>query len=239
MEKYSLSKSILLHLLPGVFILLFYVLLTPTINRMGYPSLFSLLISVSLGILLEMGHLLYIGYKINGRISLKGVINTSERLPIWKFSLILFISFLIMIICVIGIVLFESSIKQAFFSKLAAWYFFDTNFASFSKKALITTALLRLLLDGLIIPIIEELYFRGYLLNRLPNYLKYKLIIAALLFTVYHFWQPWNYGSVLIAGILLVWPVYKYKNLYLSISLHILVNMISAILFLGQVGHLK
>jgi uncharacterized protein len=196
MEKYSLSKSILLHLLPGVFILLFYILLTPTINRMGYPSLFSLLISVSLGILLEMGHLLYVGYKINGRISLKGVINTSERLPIWKFSLILLISFLIMIICVIGIVLFESSIKQAFFSKLPAWYFFDTNFASFSKKALITTALLRLLLDGLIIPIIEELYFRGYLLNRLPNYLRYKLIIAALLFTVYHFWQPWNYGSV-------------------------------------------
>lgn len=235
-EPYSLVKSIRLHLLPGLFVIAFFVVLTPILNNYGYPSILALMISAFLGIVpLELGHLFYKGYQLNGRISWKGVIAPAEKIPTLTFISLLFASLLILII-IGGISLtFEASIKSAFFGWLPDWYKFEINFDAYSKQALIVTACARLVMDGVIFPITEELYFRGFLFDRLPGTTRNKWILGALLFAIYHFWQPWNYASIFLISIVLIWPMVKFRNVYLSIAIHMAANILGALLFLGQI----
>lgn len=236
MEPYGLLKSIRLHLLPGFMVIGLYVVLAPILNNYGYPSLLALLIAAFIGIVpLELGHLLYNGYQLNGRISLKGVIAPTERIPIAKFIMLLVASLLILIL-IGGISLsVEASIKSALFGWLPGWYVFDTDFESYSRESLIITACARLALDGIVFPITEELYFRGFLFDRLPGTLKTKWLLGALLFAIYHFWQPWNYLSIFLISIVLIWPMAKFRNLYLSIAIHMSANIIGTLLFFGQI----
>jgi hypothetical protein len=118
---------------------------------------------------------------------------------------------------------------------LPNWYFYDSNFQSYTKEILLITAWVRLVIDGILLPITEELYFRGYLFQALPVKVKNKWILGALLFAIYHFWQPWNYPSLFLISFILIAPVVKFKNIYLSIAIHMLANIIGALLFFGQI----
>jgi membrane protease YdiL (CAAX protease family) len=124
-------------------------------------------------------------------------------------------------------------IKATLFSGVD-WYF-DTDFAKYSREALIVTAWVRLGLDGFVLPITEELFFRGFLFDRLPGTTRTKWFSGALLFAIYHFWQPWNYVSIFLISLVLIWPVVKFRNVYLSIAIHMSVNIMGSIAFFGQI----
>jgi membrane protease YdiL (CAAX protease family) len=82
------------------------------------------------------------------------------------------------------------------------------------------------LINGLVGPIVEELYFRGYLLPRLSRFGRGAAVLNAVLFSLYHFWTPWqNLGRIL--G-LLPWilTVQAKRSLKLSMAVHISVNTI-------------
>jgi uncharacterized protein len=82
-----------------------------------------------------------------------------------------------------------------------------------------------LILNGLAGPIVEELYFRGYLLPRLSRFGRKAPLLETLLFTVYHFWQPWLYPAILAAFAALVFPVYRTRNIYVGMWAHCLLNL--------------
>jgi membrane protease YdiL (CAAX protease family) len=233
---HSALRSIALHLLPGLPVVVLYVLLAPLLNSLGYPSQMALAIAALFGIVpLQLGHLFYKGYQINGRISLKGVITPVVKMPIGKFALLL-VTAIVLLVVISGItLLFESSIKVAVFNWLPDWYFYDGDLKAYSREVLIATALVRLGVDGIVLPITEELYFRGYLYPRLPETLKHQYLMAAVLFALYHFWQPWNYFSLFLISLVLVWPVAKFKNVYLSVAIHMVANLLGTVLFFGQV----
>jgi hypothetical protein len=74
-DQHPIGKSVLLHLLPGVAILVFVVLAVPLVERLGFPSV----VAGSLSILfvlapLEIGYLLHHGRRRNGRLSFAGVV---------------------------------------------------------------------------------------------------------------------------------------------------------------------
>lgn len=238
MEHHSLSKSIRLHVGPGLLVILIYIIITPWLNEHGYPSLLALSIAAFVGIIpLQVGHLLMAGYQLNGVISLKGVVLPRERLPFGKFALLVLGS-LLLLFCIGGIsFIIEEKIKVKFFGWLPGWYFYGDNLRSFSKEALMTTAIVRLVIDGFMLPITEELYFRGYLFSRLPLGSKSKWVVAAGLFAVYHFWQPWNYASLFLISLVLVGIFARFRNVYLTIAVHMIANLIGAVLFFGQIQH--
>ncbi|MBK9735060.1 MAG: CPBP family intramembrane metalloprotease [Saprospiraceae bacterium] len=238
-EHHSLIKSISLHLLPGLLVVVLYIFLAPILHHQGYPSLLALGIAALLGIVpLQLGHLFYKAYQLNGKISLKGIITPTQSMSGMQFAAWL-VGSLIILILIGGISFaFESNIKTLFFGWLPDWYFYDINFKSYSKEALLITAWVRLAVDGFVLPITEELYFRGYLFHHLPEKIKNKWIMAALLFAVYHFWQPWNYLSLFLISLVLVVPVMKFNNVYLSIAIHMLANIIGTLLFFGQISQL-
>lgn len=83
--------------------------------------------------------------------------------------------------------------------------------------------------SSLLAPIIEEAFFRGYLLPENPSWLA--VIINALLFTIIHPWQNFTYSSLLdhvaifCIGLILATLMKKMQNIYFVIILHALVNL--------------
>jgi membrane protease YdiL (CAAX protease family) len=130
---------------------------------------------------------------------------------------------------------FDITIKEKIFAWLPDWYLYDVEYSGYSKQVLLITGIARILVDGMIIPYIEEIYFRGYLLPRIKGKGLWVPISASALFAIYHFWQPWNYISLLIISAVLVFPAWYFKNYKISLYIHMAINLLGSILFLLMV----
>ena len=107
----------------------------------------------------------------------------------------------------------------------------------YSHNALLWTALLGILLNGILGPAVEEFYFRGYLLPRIPASAGWAPLINAVLFSLYHFFSPWQNITRIVGLIPLVYTVSWKRNLYLSMFTHVLGNLVGMIGFLAVVLH--
>ena len=73
--QHSLLKSFLLHILPGALVTIAFVLLKPVSDSMGYPPLLAFLLAILLiDISVLLGIMLFEGRKLNGKLSLEGVV---------------------------------------------------------------------------------------------------------------------------------------------------------------------
>ena len=84
-------------------------------------------------------------------------------------------------------------------------------------------------IDGIVGPVVEELFFRGYLLPRMAYLKKWAPFVNGTLFGLYHFWQPHNYLAIIGIGIILSYIVWRKKNVYLGIIIHCTLNILGAI----------
>ncbi len=74
-------------------------------------------------------------------------------------------------------------------------------------------------------PVVEEVYFRGYLLPRLSRFGAWAPLINTVLFSLYHFFTPWqNVGRIL--GLLpMVYAAWWKRSIYVSMGAHVLGNV--------------
>jgi membrane protease YdiL (CAAX protease family) len=96
--------------------------------------------------------------------------------------------------------------------------------AGFSKVVLVSTLLATLAVDGVINPTVEELYFRGYLLPRLPVADWRAIPVSAALFALQHYWQPWNWLLIFGLELILTTLVVRLRCVRLGIVRHTLGN---------------
>jgi membrane protease YdiL (CAAX protease family) len=224
----GLGRALALHLLPGVAILVLYLVLAPVATRAGAPALFSLLIAVTLVVVgIELGHLLRMGLRRNGRWSLQGVVVATRRtrtLPAlaWCFGTVV-AAFLL----VAATQPSSAALLDRAFSWLPDAYVFTDLDAlrAYPRATLIALFALRLPLDGLLVPWVEELYFRGYLQPRLHRFGVWAPLLGHGLFTLYHLWQPWNYPTILVAFLPLAYLVWWTRDVRLGIAVHAAVNL--------------
>jgi membrane protease YdiL (CAAX protease family) len=86
-----------------------------------------------------------------------------------------------------------------------------------------------------IMPIAEEIYFRGFLLDKFSSYAgkNIGIVSTAVLFGIAHM----SYGKIypfllpILMGIILAYIVIKTKNLYASIIAHIMFNVVVFVLY--------
>ena len=103
---------------------------------------------------------------------------------------------------------------------------------SYSKGILLLTSIVFLVMNSIVGPIVEELFFRGYLTNRLQRFGWKSAIIISILFSLYHLWQPFqNIFRILTFGVVAL-ITYRKKNIYISIAFHCLCNVWTSINFL-------
>ncbi len=102
---------------------------------------------------------------------------------------------------------------------------------TFSTPILMITCVYYGIFNVLIGPITEELFFRGYLTSHYEKQTPFTPIIIAVLFSLYHFWLPFNNIFRILAFAPVAYVAYKKKNLYISIYFHCFCNLFSVLDF--------
>ena len=230
-EKHATARSIILHLLPGAMISLFYFLIRQTVIGLGYPSVFALVLAVAFILIPgELGYLLYQGKKKSGQYSLKGIIDFGTPGSWWQFLICAFIVF-----GVVGIIMTLMKPLDGFLKEKVFFWIPDQDpglDGNFSRTKLTVAYSLYFLFVVVLGPLVEELYFRGYLLPRMKW--KYSELIHSFLFAAYHVFSPWMIISR-TAGFLPIILMVKKKSIYHGIMVHILCNsavFIPAVVFI-------
>jgi membrane protease YdiL (CAAX protease family) len=127
------------------------------------------------------------------------------------------------------------------FSWLPDWFFifaFEENLENYTKSALLLTAVLNLVLNGLLGPIVEELYFRGYLLPRISRLGAWAPLVNILLFSLYHLFTPWQNLGRILAFTPLYYAVWWKRNIYLGMIVHCAGNLVGGVMMLALAANM-
>jgi uncharacterized protein len=230
--QHTVPQTLLLHLLPGALITIAFVVLGPWLKQNHLPPLLAILIPILLVLIpFELGLLYFLGYRRNGRLSLEGIVLNREPLALKDYLIfapaLLFWS--VLVFFALG------GLDQVILKGLFAWlpdWFQITRFtpADYSQPVLTVTFVLFLVLNGFAGPVVEELYFRGYLLPRIEYLKSWAPLVNVLLFSFYHFFSPWQNITRILALLPLAYTVRWKKNIYLSMLAHCLLNTGSVLL---------
>jgi membrane protease YdiL (CAAX protease family) len=236
-EQHSLQRSIVLHLLPGAALFGFVIVAA----AVGVPAILALLVGIALVIVpLELGYLLYEGRRQSGRWSVWPVVDYRESMParriaLWTVPLVAW--FIVMLF--LSVAVFDERIADGPFS----WYPESVReFASFEGDNTHATWILvvvfaaAFVINGILGPVVEELYFRGHLLPRIDRFGRGAPLLNAVLFSLYHFWTPWQNVGRILGLIPWIYTVWRKRSLALSMAVHISVNCIFLLLVLAAVS---
>lgn len=239
MNKMDVKGLLLRIFIPTLVLSLTYLLLGH-FCKIPHLLLFCILGTVTL-VPIELGVILSASKKENGTYSFKSAFTRQEKMPIWQAMIIAFVLF-----GIAGLLsVFIAPIENYIFAELRASVLnnlstgFDwTNFEylkSYSKPILIFTCMYYGVFNVLVAPITEELFFRGYLTSHYEKQGAFTPILVAILFSLYHFWLPFNNVFRILAFAPAAYVAYKKKNIYISIFFHCFCNLFSVISFVLMV----
>lgn len=232
-RQHPIGFSMFLHLFPGALVTLFYLLTGPLALRLGYPALAALLVGVIVLVVVELGWLLYEGRRRNGRLSLRGIVVYREPMPGWQLAVY------VALLLVWGFLWFgllaplDTWLMDNVFGWLPDWMPAARLIAhapQVTPTALWVTLGLLLVLNGVVGPVVEELYFRGYLLPRIDRLGAWAPLVNVVLFSLYHFFSPWQNLTRILSLLPIVYAVWWKKNIYVSLITHVLLNLISVVI---------
>jgi membrane protease YdiL (CAAX protease family) len=230
----AIWPSIALHLAPGALITAFALLIAPSVMRLGYPPAMALYLGI-FGILIpvEFGYLLYQGWREAGTFTFEGIV--LYRDPISWRNYALFVPLLIAwgVASFVLLAPLDTFLASKLFSWMPAWTLpvsAAEQTAGYASGALTTTYAVGLVLNGIAGPLVEELYFRGYLLPRLSRFGTVgATVINVLLFSLYHFFSPWQFVTRVVALLPLIYLVARKRNIYLGIFVHCGLNVLAMV----------
>ena len=232
LEQHSLLRSIVLHLLPAVIWIIFYIPLARMANKRGIPTMLIMLIVSAFTLFsFQLGYLYTLGKKRNGKFSLQGIVLYREKMP-WRQYILFGVAIIAwqMLVLIAGWEI-NQFLRKIFFTWIPDWYYLERGTIGQNAPAVeIAMAVLSVLIFGIIGPISEELYFRGYLLPRLSKFGKWAPLLNVVLFNFYHFWQLHLIIISIIALLPMVYIVWWKRNVYLSIIVHCSLNLIGNII---------
>ncbi len=229
--QHSIGMSLALHLLPGVAMLAFVALVAPLTRSRGLPPLFAGKLAILFVLVpVELGYLLYLGWKRNGRLSLRGIVRYRDRIPPWQY--VVFAPLMMVWFLAVMSLWRPAGTALAGLAWLPPWLLDPVPLdASGPYSPGVGRALfaVRLLLSGLVAPIVEELYFRGYLLPRIDHLRWRAPLLNAVLFAVYHLWAlPMAPGRAL--GFLpIAYFAWRRRNVSLAILVQCLLNLVAVV----------
>jgi len=221
-EKHSTAQSVFLHLLPGILVGCFYFLALKPVAKMGYPSLFVQFLAFAFILVpLELGFLLYQGKKKTDRFTLRGIISYQKSIPWWQY-----IVWVTIIFVIVGAIMTLFKPVDSFLQKNLFFWMPDVNTGldgTYSKTILIVTYSVFLIINVFLAPMVEELYFRGYLLPRMKG--KFAILFHSFLFAAVHVFSPWMIIARTFGFLPIIFGTIK-KNIYVGMIVHMLCNAI-------------
>lgn len=222
-EIKNIGKLIFLHLFPGIALSIVYIFFSKIGLLEGYPKIVIASLSAVFSIIpIELGLLFYVAKKEDGSYNIFKILGLKSNMSITKlivYSLSL---------CVAGGILMtvlkpaSDYLLNIVFCWIPGWYNWNQDMSLFNRNIIILTIVVEFIFLTLIVPIVEELYFRGYLLSRMKWMGKYSVLLNVVLFSVYNFQSPWLIITRSIMMLPLLYFVYKKDSLKLGILGHCL-----------------
>jgi membrane protease YdiL (CAAX protease family) len=148
--------------------------------------------------------------------------------PLKKSLLSIIISSVITVIGLIVLPNIENQLWGHTFNFIPEWFRID-DLTIAEMKYLKLTLALNLLFNGFFGPLVEEIYFRGFLLPRMKIFGNLAPLINAILFSLYHFTTPWAIISRILATTPLVYSVWANENIKIGVIVHCGLNIFSGI----------
>ena len=231
-EQLGIPALLALFLVPGALMTLAFVVLAPIVESAGFPPLAALLLAILLMLIpIELGVLLRAGRGHDQRI--RSVVPYRRPLPlrdwVWLVPVLVALAFVGFGVSMVV----EPAVIDAVFGWLPDWFVrpVDADKATdFSREAWLVTLAAFLVLNGFIGPVVEELYFRGYLLPRMEWMGRWAPLVNVSLFSLYHFWSPWQIVGRILGFGPTVYAVRWKENVYLGMAVHCTLNTLSVVI---------
>lgn len=190
---------------------------------------------------IELGFILSASKKEYGVYSLKSAFVGQEKIAFWKALVIAFIFF-----GVAGLLsAFAAPVENQIFAGMrssvlqnlpAGFDWTDYGYlTSFSRPLLVLTCIYYGVFNVIVGPVTEELFFRGYLMSHYEKQGWFTPILIAVLFSLYHFWLPFNNVFRILAFAPVMYVAYRKKNFTISILFHCICNLFSTVSFIWVV----
>src|SRR5215217_3136302 len=212
-EQHSVPRTLVLHLLPGVLILVFFVAVAPLVVRgLGFPPAMAVYLAIGFVLIpFELGYLIYQARK-NGT-SLGEIVLYRQPVPKGQFVLLVGALFVWGIIISPLVLPVDFFVKENLFSWLPWWLDISNGlakgFARFSTRVLLITW-------------------------------AFGLIVNAVVFSLYHFFSPFQIVSRIIQFLPVVYAAWWKRSIYVSMASHVLGNVagsvVTLLLILGVLG---
>ena len=229
-KRLSAPMLLTLHLAPGIAIAAVFFVLARILIRSGFTAYLALIVAIPLCLVpVEIGVMLWWARHSTRTRSLREVINYHQ-----KGAMIENVGFPALLILWLGI----SSLAIAPVSRyigpaLSSWF---PSWAS--QEALINglshcpvgqrhaALLLAIIFSGFVAPVVEELYFRGFLLSRMEHLKWAAPVMNSLLFALYHFYFPEKVLLIFVAFLPISYVVWKKRNVAISMITHAVINLL-------------
>lgn len=225
-QRHTWLQSLAYHLLPGLAPLAIMLVLAPIMEASGLPPLMGLYLGAVLGVVpVQLGILGYLGWKRNGRLSLEGVVLFRQRVSAGRM-LILVASLFVWVILAYGLLgtWLNGALMSAFEWMPSSLRLVNDDLSAFPRGIALGTWALGLTGAAWLAPLVEELYFRGFLLPRMPGSPNWAAAANAFLFSAYHFWSPWQVLIRTVSIAPMNYVVQKNRSIWISVVTHCLLN---------------
>ena len=225
---HSVATSIFLHLIPGAAMTVSHVAIIGSVVSAGLPSIVSwaVLVNVFVFYPIMFGVLFFVARRRGNKgFSLEGVVIYRATLAIrkqlgWTLVILLATGPIFLLLAPL------TEWMQTFFDWMPPT---DEGYdGDFPTSVIAITFALNVVFTGIVTPISEELYYRGYLLPRMPlAFGAAGPVVHSFLFAVHHFHSPWMIVTRTIGLLPTIYVTRYTRSLLPAIVSHSLVNIYS------------
>lgn len=222
--------TLALHLLPGVAFTAVAVVLARGASRAGLPPVFGMHAAV-VGVLVpvQLGLIALAARRLTGSWRLSGALRYTERLPARRLAVLATIT----LAWAAAVFVLTDPVAVPVRAGMFGWWPLELDYTEhltqadrYARSMLVTAWVAGLVLTSLVAPVVEELYFRGFLLPRLEHLGRWAPVVNTTLFALYHLWSPWQAPTRIVATMPLFYATWRTRAITLAIVVHVALNLV-------------
>ena len=236
--SFSTGWTVALHLLPGVVAAVVYFALVPLAKALSLPTAAALGASGLIAVApVQLAVLTAYAHRHGERAPWAAIVYRRRlRWPVtlaWAGLLFVLAAAAFLITAPLA-----SGLKAAWFGWWPADWLVDLGTSGgFSNPQLLVTAVILLVGTVIVAPLVEEMYFRGFLLPRMPDRLgQLAPAVHAALFGLYHLWTPWLAPTRFLAIVPLAYVVARTRSIRVAVVAHMIANAVDLVVLLAYLS---